>query len=276
MTGKLEPDRASRNGTAADAFTLVELLVVIAIIAILASLLLPSLSRAKYSARTTVCRSNERQQILAWILYADNQGGCPPYANGTNIWQDFIGLSRNGPSSVTICPLSKGYRWNDGTIHYPDGPAYAYNNGGILGLILHDPPLGLGGAGSGAGMGAFLRATKLSEVVAPGELLTLGDGADRSPDPSWDGYLSSGFFEPYIKGDQRINNGLPLPGTNLPKDQPTFKSHHGRFNRAYADGHVETEDFTKPLNDTDDYWRRYNIDNQAHRDLWLKAGHLAM
>src|SRR5207253_3149739 len=51
------PEGFSRSG-----FTLVELLVVIAVIAILASLLLPALSRAKQSADNAVCQSNLRQQ----------------------------------------------------------------------------------------------------------------------------------------------------------------------------------------------------------------------
>jgi prepilin-type N-terminal cleavage/methylation domain-containing protein/prepilin-type processing-associated H-X9-DG protein len=278
MKRKLAACRAGSSQKCASrrevAFTLIELLVVIAIIAILASLLLPALSQGKYAAKTTMCRSNERQQILAVMLYVDNQGVYPPFAIGTNIWQDFINIQRNGPGSVGLCPLSKGYRWDDGTIHYPDGPGYAYNNGGILGLILYDPPLGL--AGAGKGVSAPLRPTKSSEVVAPSELLALGDGADRSPDPSWDGYLASGCFEPYTLHDQRINNGQPPPAKALTKDQPSYKSHNGRFNRAYADGHVETENFNLPLNDSDDYWRRYNIDNQAHRDLWLQASRLGL
>lgn len=96
-TGGLQKRRRSIGEVG---FSLVELLVVIAIVAVLASLIVPALGKAKQQAQGMQCLSNTRQLTLGWLMYADDHDGslCP---NGLGFKQGWVQGILNFDSNFT-------------------------------------------------------------------------------------------------------------------------------------------------------------------------------
>ncbi len=93
-----------RNFNSKKAFTLIELLVVIAIIALLMSIIMPSLTKAKEYARKVICKSNEHQIGLAIGTY------------GTEFNYDFRNYKT--ATNISAANLPKYWFWRNGTCDY--------------------------------------------------------------------------------------------------------------------------------------------------------------
>ena len=278
-----------------EAFTLIELLVVVAVIAILAGLLLPALSKAKFSAKNAVCKSNLRQISLAVQSYATSHGQFPLYEQlrgPRRLWWSYLELPvQRVPGSRTQlsgepanwlpytvlggvyrCPLDKGqidqmgFGDENGNITnrvdavWQRQLSYGYNGYGAAGTWHRDEyKLGLGGRSRR--MTERPEPTGDSEVAAPSEMIMAGDLFCRSLRAKWDG-LS--WHDPLIAPESGLFYG---PLMNVPpKKQPAFLSHQGQANRSFVDGHVEREDMRRQFRGTDGELRRWNIDHKPHRE----------
>jgi prepilin-type N-terminal cleavage/methylation domain-containing protein/prepilin-type processing-associated H-X9-DG protein len=142
------------------AFTLIELLVVIVIIAILASLLLSALGRAKASAQRTQCLSQTKQLALAQQMYAQDNREFIPWPNWGSGFQGWLYTPANGgppePSDPPETVYAGGTLWSyikdvriywcpsdrTNTSYFPQRPEKLSSyimNGAVMGYYI-DPP----------------------------------------------------------------------------------------------------------------------------------------
>lgn len=140
----------------AHAFTLIELLVVVSIIALLISILLPSLSQARQSAKFTVCGTNIRQLGLAYQLYfAENNDSFLPYDQKTYL--DLLTKYNAEMEDVRLCPnTTKNRLWKEAILAQVAGqPVPGYGSAAFpfeewssaeRGVSWYKPEAGTGGS----------------------------------------------------------------------------------------------------------------------------------
>ncbi len=277
--------RFAPSRLAATAFTLIELLVVIAIIAILASLLLPSLARAKSKARETYCKGNVRQVSLALALHVLDFEYYPVYnvdpsiSFANNFWPEALEpyTGMKWTNKLYRCPDYGGVSVDGNSDGAPLG-SYGYNANGTK---FTPSDFGLGGILSKV---AFDDSVHISEqsvlrikdtkVRAPADMIAVGDAhLVWSPkdltkelyeiDLPKDNYSGMGLLD--------INSRNGVEQTAWPGHsgiiKATLKRHSGRFSIAFCDGHVEGIHRQVLFQKTEASLKRWNNDNEPHQDL---------
>ena len=118
-------------------FTLVELLVVIAIIALLMSILMPSINRARKQAKAVACQMNLKQWGFIWMLYTEDNEGFFPEAGGLGwlrgTWIIALRPQWDTRTDILLCPMAMKRR-PDGKQWGGPSNTYIMGSGGINNL----------------------------------------------------------------------------------------------------------------------------------------------
>jgi prepilin-type N-terminal cleavage/methylation domain-containing protein len=177
-----------------DGFTLVELLVIVAIVAILASMLLAAIFRAKQAADNTVCRNNLRQQGIGLAMYVADEPAYPLYQTSLLTGPGGVRFRRFWPHLLEPYVGGKwpdsnsdarqiSLRFGSGVLSCPGfnrvGGIYSTQTQGIAGAFAYN---------AGTGSGLLVNSSSGSQSVIDVHGLA---STSLLPDPSYTPHLSA-------------------------------------------------------------------------------------